>query len=265
MKYLEQILKEEFKIVEHAEKEIILEEHTLNFTPQVNALHHELINAKEGFKEAIQKYKERHEIRESKSLHDILKLSLARYDNRTIQIEHDEMDYDKLIDVLSGYKDVDFVAAYKRFWFEPLEKELWKKHEFRWKNRMVLYAFDKKDKREAEAIRNAAEIIGSLVAEKRKKYGKYASRTYNINDNGGIHARSGALIVGTAVKYSGDVWARIDKAECDAKCMMQMLIMETTKKNKLTMLYKPREKSAEFYNELENLKIGDEKLLVRIG
>jgi hypothetical protein len=47
--------------------------------------------------------------------------------------------------------------------------------------------------------------------------------------------------------------------------MMQMLIMETTKKNKLTMLYKPREKSAEFYNELENLKIGDEKLLVRIG
>ncbi len=262
MKNLLSILREEYKILHNAEKEIFLEEPTLDFAPEVNSLHHELSNSEKGLEMAIQAYKKRHEIRDKKSLHEILKIALLNYENRTIEVDRDEVSYDSIISTLSNCKNMSFVASYKHYLFDPFDKELWLKHAPKEGHRLVLYALDNKDKREAEAIKKVSSFLGHLVAEKRKKYNKYSSRKYQINLKEGLHARPASQIVKTAMKYNGDAWLRIDSRECSAKSILSVLMLEATRDKRLTVLYKPKENSAEFYNEIESIQYDSKPVLI---
>ncbi len=262
MKNLLSILKEEYKILEHAENEILLEEPTLDFTPEVNGLHHELSNSEKGLEAAIKEYKKRHEIREKKSQHEILKIALLNYENRTIEVDDGEIDYEKLINAFGSYKEMSFVASYKHYLFDPFDRGLWEKHNPKEGHRLVLYALDDKGRGESDAIKKIASFFGHLVAEKRKKYNKYHSKKYYVNIKEGLHMRPASQIVNVARKYEGDVWIRIDVKECDAKSILNVLMLSATHGRGITVLYKPKEKSGDFYRELEAIQYDTKPLLI---
>jgi phosphocarrier protein len=192
-----------------------------------------------------------------------------RYENRTIHIEK-EPDYSRLIDIMQSYKTVDFVAGYKRYLFEPLDSKMWEIHKPGGDTRIVFYAWDFKHKgklktsNELDSIGEIAEVFGSLATTKRKRYNQYAKRIYRINDKSGLHARPSASFVTLASKYPADIWLRTDSKEVNGKSILGVMTLAATADKPLTVLYKPREKSEEFYNSLESIELNEGKLFTRI-
>lgn len=256
MKNLMSILDKFEHKIEHAE-EILVEEHALNIAPSINKMFYDLVKGDKELAVAIEHLHNNKEIREKNSLTELIHISLLPYENRTIHIEK-EPDYNNLAEIFSSYRGIDFVAAYKHYFFEPLSVEMWEKHTPKLDTRMVFYAKDMKTKdgknqvRAIEAIEKTAGMLGSLATTKRKRYNQYAARAYTIAERNGLHSRPAAQLVTIANKYSGDSWIRTDNMEVKAKSIMHVLMLEATANKKLTILYKPKENAEAFYNELES-------------
>lgn len=263
MKHLESILNRLEHKAEHAE-EILVEEHVLNMTPDINKKFFELAQADKNLAVAIEHLHNYKDIQEKKSLTELLHIALLPYENRTIHIENEHADYPAIVEALQSYRNMDFVAGYKHNLFEPLSIEMWIKHKPVPETRMVFYALDmhreKEKRRESEAIKDAAKMLGSLVTIKRKRYNQYASRTYTLNSENGLHARPAAQLTALANKYAGDSWIRTENMEVNARSIMGLLMLAAEKDKKLTILYKPKENSEKFYNEIEKLEGNGQKL-----
>jgi len=246
---------------EYAE-EIFLEEHVLNMTPDINRKFYKLAQADKKLAVAIEHLHNYNDIKENKSLTELLHIVLLPYNNRTIHIDNRERDYSGLAKMLSSCRNMDFVAGYKHNLFEPLSIEMWEKYNPSVEERMVLYALDtrnkgtEKNKREIEAIENATEMLGTLVAKKRKRYSQYAARDYILASKDGLHARPASYIANFMKKLQGDAWIRTDNMEVNARSIMGLLMLAATKDKMVTILYKPKQNAGEFYRKFESALVG---------
>lgn len=267
MEYLKKRLNDLEHKVEHAE-EIFLEEHVLNMTPNINKKFYELAQADKKLAVAIEHLHNHKDIHQKKSLTELLHIALLPYNNRTIHIDNREHDYSGLARMLASCKNMDLVAGYKHNLFEPLSMEMWEKYNPSAEERMVFYALDmkhkgeEKKKREREAIENVAEMLGTLVTKKRKRYNQYASRDYTVNSANGLHARPASQLVELAKNYDADIWIRTDNMEVSARSILSLLML-AAKDKQITILYKPRENAEAFYNKIERLETEGKNLLAR--
>jgi phosphocarrier protein HPr len=272
------VLKKELKALDKiifTDKGIRLAEHALNMGPKINRMKY-LYGLHEKIAVAQEHLKSNEDITANSSLEEIIKFSLMSYDNRTIEIKTGSMNsYEKMIKNIENKKGMDFVVNYKYWFFEPLDMLMWEKHMPKHGERLLFYASDYKNikknpqkahENQREAINEATMEIGAYVADKPKKYMKWAHRTYKINAKEGMHARPSSQIITIANKYKGDVWLRTESSEFIGKSIMMLLTQGITSDKELTILYKPKEEAEEFYKEMENISDGKEEnyLLTRV-
>lgn len=279
MKYLtDVILREEYNALDKViftKKGIKLAEHALNLGPQVNIKKFlELYKMHEDLAVMREHLKNDDEVDGSDSIVELMRFSLKDYDNRTIEIG--KPNYEKLISKLEQHKGLDFTVNYKYWFFEPLDIQKWKMHKPKSGERLLLYALDfenykdnkpKAEENQKKAIRECTHELGVFVADKPKKYMKWAHRTYKINAKGGMHARPSAQLITIANKYTGDVWLRTDSNEFIGKSIMSLLMNGVTSDKNLTILYRPEEEDKRkdiakikaeaepFYGDLEAIEI----------
>ncbi|MFH0831678.1 MAG: HPr family phosphocarrier protein [archaeon] len=267
MRYLESILDKLEHKAEHAE-EILLEEHALNITPSINKMFYDIVKSDKELAVAVEHLHSHKDIKEKKSLTELLHIALLPYENRTINVENSNPNYSELVKALNSYRNMDFVAGYRHFLFEPLSIEMWQKHNFKEHTRMVFYALDtahkgeEKRERETDAIIQASMLLGNFATQKRKRYNQYSSKEYIVNLREGIHMRPITEIASLVKKHKGDVWIRTDSMEIDAKSIFGWMLLEPAYGKSLDILYKPKENSEKFYIELESLKNQGTALLV---
>jgi len=279
MKTLMEILglKHDHKII-HKGEEILIEEaikghgietedHALNRTPQINREFyqnkdiHFMHEVDEDLVKSIEHLKNNEDIKLTKSLTDLIKIHLQPFENRTIEIKKEGIAGREIIRVFKDYKINKAVVGYKH-WVFPMKDGMWEKHSPEEGERIVFYAFPRT--RGAKALEEIGNLLGNLVATKRKQYTKYASHEYKINDSRGLHARPAAELVKIASRYEGDVWLRTDSNEANGKSIMQALILKATADKELTVLYKPKEQSEQFYAEVESINYEDGRLFTRL-
>ena len=255
------------------EKEIQLEKSGLNVAQDVNRVFfknserqaiydsflQEMHEKDEGIKESIESLMHQHKMTDKKSLHEIIEFCLLPYENRKLEVQEGQIKYGKIQEIMKDYKIKDSVAGYKRQLFEPLDTKLWKQRHIQEGDRMILYLYPREQA--VKAFPDLISVLGTAVADKPKKYTKYASRNYSINDPGGLHMRPAAAVMKLAQTDAGDIWIRGDSREVNPKNgIMGMLMAAAIIKPdpSITVLYKPLEKAEEFYRKLETIMY-DEK------
>jgi len=279
MKTLMEILhlKNKHKII-HKGQEILIEDaikghgietedHALNVAPQVNQKFyqnkdiHDLHKLDEKLVVSIEHLAEHEDMKATNSLTDLVKICLQPFENRTIEIKNENIDNKDITRILEDYRINKAVVHYKNWVFPPTQK-MWEEHSPKEGERLVFYAFPRA--RGAKALEEIGKLLGNLVATKRKQYTKYASYEYKINDPGGLHMRPAERLVTIANRYEGTVWLRTDSNEANGKSIMQALILKATADKELTVLYRPKEQSEQFYTELESIDFNKGKLFTRL-
>lgn len=268
MEYLIKILEEEYNALDNVKftkNGIQLSEHALNYGPKINSGKYtfmEMLKMHKHMEATIRHLRKNAGAKGAKFIDNIVGYALEDYDNRTIQIV--KPDYKELISKLGQHKGIDFVASYKYCLFEPLNIKDWKAHRPKHEDRLLLYALDtenykdnrsKAEENQKNAIRAAAHELGVFVADKPKKYMKWAHRTYKLNSKEGLHMRPASEVLNVAKKYDGEVWIRTERNEIIGQSIRCLIELEVTSDKELTILYKPKDESEQFYRDLESIRL----------
>lgn len=249
--------------------EIFVEDkHALDLVLGVNRFldeHKHLAKLDKTMESIVEHLDEHPEVTETESIKDILKICFVGYDNRTIEIEKDEINPYEASRICQKH-NISSIANYKHHLFEAKDPESWKKYTPLFDERMVIYA-----KEGAEALALFKEIshyLGPIVAE-RKKYSQYASNTYKVNHWRGLHIRPSGAFVNEYVnefakKYpKADIWLRTDKKEASGNGIMGFVRLAAEDRTEITISCKPKEIADEFYKGLESFYYEGRPLFVK--
>lgn len=246
------------------------DENVLNLAVWVNRFLHEykdLRGIDKIMKSATKHIDEEHQvIKETKSIKEIIAKCLIGYDNRTIEINGSDVDPYEAGKVCQSY-NIDSVACYRHNWFSAKNTKLWVRNTPELDERMVIYA---QEGAEAERLfRDVSHVLGKAVADERKRYGSYASRTYTINCQKGLHIRPSGVFIerylnGFLKKHpKADIWLRTENKEVDGNGILGFMRIALEKGHEVTISYRPKETADEFYKGLEAFHYEGKPLFVK--
>ncbi len=254
--------------------EIFVEdEHALNLAMHANRFNYEhrhlLPNANKAIEPIVEHLHEHPEIVNSKSIRYIMAMGFAGYDNRTIEITKDDVEPEEASRVCKA-RDISCIVNYRHYLFDASHSASWEKHTPVFDERMVVYA--EKGQDGLGLFRDISEYLGRAVAEKGRKYGKYAHHTYTINSELGLHSRPSAAFIKEYVNVflkshpekPIDIWFRTANKEVDGRGILGLMRLAAEKGQKVTILCKPKEVADEFYHGLESFYYNKNPLFLKV-
>jgi len=204
------------------------------------------------------------EIDQTKNIEDVISLALVGYDYTKI-IPELKKDYRKVVQEITKYKDMDFVAHYKTTLFEPSDLNQWKRLLPSEESFLVLYAKDlKKTERTLGALRTLAKLIGEELEQEPRLYADYDSRMYTIHCTYGLHARNASSLVHTTHTVELDIrigrYRSLREHYINGKSIIGLLTLGAHKGVILEFLCKGNDSEIErFYERLELMRDITEK------